>query len=192
MHAPPKAVEHRALDRRRRRLGAERGVHREALDVIGRQLRGHHARRVGGELIHKCAADDEDERRGERERPKARGPRGRRSAGGFGCGAAEPGHGAICGGPPDAGPDRNVSVGRARFQPCQIGTLRSQQVRRALAIERRLALANQIAHRAFGGDTGVARRTGTQVRRHRVAVRGRQLVVDERRDERVEGCTAKH
>src|SRR5262245_3807152 len=74
MHAPVEARKHRALDRRWRLPGAERGVHRETLDVIRGEFGGHDTRRPLRRLVEKRAADNSDERRRESERRKARGP----------------------------------------------------------------------------------------------------------------------
>ena len=76
MALPAEARRKRAFDGGDALARAERAVHREALHVIGRELRGHDARGDLGRLIDERAADNDHERSRQRHRRQARAPTG--------------------------------------------------------------------------------------------------------------------
>jgi hypothetical protein len=59
-------------------------------------------------------------------------------------------------------------------------------------VERRLALANQLADGALRGDARLTRRADAKVFGDALAIGARELLVDERSDERIDRSAVRH
>src|SRR5438477_8165785 len=131
-------------------------VHREALHVISGELGGEDMRRTGRRLIQERAADNQHEAG---RRSKRSEPAGRQTPANV---ATDAGRRSVSG--------RAVETRRGR-------AVTSQNRRRVLVTEQRLALVHQLADGLLGGDAGATRRAPAEMFFEDLTIGGSELAV---------------